>query len=438
MTAAKRRRDRGSGGLFKRGGRGNWIIEWTDETGRRRSRSSRTTEKAVARRILEEIVAEVAKVKAGLVSRADLDRRESGREDIRVHLETYIGVLGDRGMDEHHRRQKATQLQKFVDSTGIRVLDELSPDRLEAFLGRLKSAGRSARTQNSYRQQVLAFANWCKETDRLDSHRLARVPKRDESRDRRRVRRALTDEELVRLLRVARERGREAWYLTAVLAGLRKGDLKRLTWADVDLEGRRLRIRDGKGRAEDVLPMRPELARALQARYEEMRPAAGDRVFPQVVTDRTRQTDFLRAGLAREEVVLDANGEPVRNGKSPRAKVKTRIVTEDDQGRVIDLHALRTTFGTKLTREGVAPLLTKSLMRHASFQTTEVHYSDLGVDDTAAALDGVSFTLRCEMAPEKPSEEERQLMQQLDERLITLDRASQCLKAKDGTPAPEA
>lgn len=55
------------------------------------------------------------------------------------------------------------------------------------------------------------------------------VPKQDEARDRRRVRRPLTDDEMTRLLAVARERGRDAWYLAAALAGLRKGDMQRLT-----------------------------------------------------------------------------------------------------------------------------------------------------------------------------------------------------------------
>ena len=62
------------------------------------------------------------------------------------------------------------------------------------------------------------------------------VPKQDELRDRRRVRRALTDGELSRLLEVAREHGREAWYLAALPAGLRKGDLQRRECGDTAWE----------------------------------------------------------------------------------------------------------------------------------------------------------------------------------------------------------
>ena len=62
---------------------------------------------------------------------------------------------------------------------------------------------------------------------------MRRVPKQYETRDRRRIRRPLADVELAALLDVAREHGREAWYLCAALAGLRRGDLRQLTWADV-------------------------------------------------------------------------------------------------------------------------------------------------------------------------------------------------------------
>src|SRR5690606_6036171 len=67
----------------------------------------------------------------------------------------------------------------------------------------------------------------------------------------------------------------------------------------------------------------------------------------------------------------------------------TRIVAEDDEGRVIDLHALRTTLGTKLARAGVAPQIAQRIMRHGDYRTTLAHYTVLGLTDTAGAMAGV-------------------------------------------------
>ena len=296
MTRRTRRREQGAGSIYRRGGGGNWHIAWTDESGRRTSISARTTDKAVAREVLQAKVDEVARVRAGLTDRAALEAQDLAKRSVHEHLEAYLSALRSRDLNRHHLVQKERHLLRFLEAAGVRSLGALTPDRLEGYLATFKERGRSARTQNFVRQTVLAFANWCVRTGRLSSHRLQAVPKREEGRDRRRVRRALTDEELGRLLAVARERGREAWYLAAVLAGLRKGDLKRLTWADVDFAQGRLRIRGGKSRPLEFVPMRPELAEALREHRRGQEPG-GDAVFPTVVTDLTRQKDFLRAGL---------------------------------------------------------------------------------------------------------------------------------------------
>lgn len=64
-----------------------------------------------------------------------------------------------------------------------------------------------------------------------------------------------------------------------------------------------------------------------------------------------------------EEVVIDANGEPVMVKRCDRKKLhrKTRIVTTDDEGREIDLHHLRTTLGTRLARAGMAPQIARKI-----------------------------------------------------------------------------
>jgi len=107
------------------------------------------------------------------------------------------------------------------------------------------------------------------------------------------------------------------------------------------------------------------------------------------VTNRTRQRDFLRAGLVREEVVRDEHGDIVMIGTGRHEWPKTRIVTRDDDGREIDLHALRATLGTTMARQGVPPRLAQQVMRHASYRTTEKHDVVLGLDDASKAMDAV-------------------------------------------------
>jgi integrase len=62
-----------------------------------------------------------------------------------------------------------------------------------------------------------------------------------------------------------------------VLTGLRRGEAARLEWADIDLTGRTLTVRDTKNRRPHTLPLPPYLAELLAHRHEER---ASRFVFP--------------------------------------------------------------------------------------------------------------------------------------------------------------
>ena len=79
-------------------------------------------------------------------------------------------------------------------------------------------------------------------------------------------------------------------------AGLRKGDLKRLIWADIDFEHNTITVRDGKANHTDVIPMHPQLAEELKCQQDAAMATPKAKVFPNVVTDRTRQKDFATGG----------------------------------------------------------------------------------------------------------------------------------------------
>ena len=69
---------------------------------------------------------------------------------------------------------------------------------------------------------------------------------------------------------------------------------------------------------------------------------------------------------------------------SQRAQAITYI--RDDEGRVADLHAMRTTLGTNLARAGVALQVAQRIMRHSDYKTTLRHYTVLGLNDITPAI----------------------------------------------------
>jgi integrase len=365
------RRPQGTGSVYRPTGKGTkrrpYWIAWRDHTGKRQQRTTGQNDKAVAQRMLDVEVTRVQQIRTGLLDVEAEQRQAAASRPICDHLNEYIADCKRAGLAKHNINQKWSHLAGWIESQSLRLLADLTPEALTRHLeARQMERDTSARTWNFTRQNAVAFVNWCVKQGRSARNPLEVVSKQDERADRRKVRRPLTADELTRLFEVARERGRLEWYACAYYAGLRKGDLQRLRWSDVNFGVGTLTVRDGKAKRTDVLPMHPELADMLRARLEQQPAVGAAPVFRATVTDATRRKDFKRAGVAQT----------------------------DEDGRTADLHALRTTLGTNLAREGVAPQIAQRIMRHADYKTTLTHYTVLGLTDTAAAVESLPGVVR--------------------------------------------
>jgi Phage integrase family len=69
------------------------------------------------------------------------------------------------------------------------------------------------------------------------------------------------------------------------------------------------------------------------------------------------------------------------------------IPKRDDRGRTLDVHALRTTFGTLMSKGGVQPRTAQAAMRHSDIKLTMGVYTDPRLLDVRGALDALP-TLR--------------------------------------------
>jgi integrase len=189
--------------------------------------------------------------------------------------------------------------------------------------------------------------------------------------DRRHDRRAFTLEELKKILAVARQGPerlglagpeRALRYHLAAETGLRSSELRSLTRASFRLDGPcpTVTVLAGysKRRREDVLPLRPELAKDLKAFLALKTPQAPVFTMP----TRQHMIEVFRSDLAAAEI-------PYRDGS----------------GRVGDFHALRHTFITNLARGGVSPKL--ALRRDINLTMTR--YSHTLLEEQAVALDAL-------------------------------------------------
>lgn len=359
----KKPRDRGTGGL-RRELNGKWTMRFMGSDGREVKRSTGTTDRRDAEAILAAALQREARVRQGL--EAPGAQRMAGQlsRPLREHLAEYLEAF------ERQEARTAGTMRVRRSILGIFVklsrsilrrdpmLRDLDSALIEKVMHRRIEEGRSARTANTQRQYILAFAAWATNDGRADLARLGRMAKRrKEDLDRRRERRALTAAEEVALLEAAGPR--RLVYRLALETGLRKNEIRALAWADLDLENGVGTVRNTKvGRAEDFNIM-PDLVAELRTARPMLVGANARRVFDSVPTHRTFRRDLERAGIAER----------------------------DERGQVVDFHALRGTLGTRLAAAGVAPQVAKGIMRHSDYRTTVKHYHHLTLHDQRQALE---------------------------------------------------
>ncbi len=154
-------------------------------------------------------------------------------------------------------------------------------------------------------------------------------------------------------------RERALIYKTLVLTGLRKNELATLTVAQLRLDGLtaylELDAADEKSREGNTVPIRADLA-------DDLRSWLADKL-----------ADCRKAAMREGEAVLARLSADTPLFTVPSALVKilnrdlrlAKIPKRDDRGRTLDVHALRTTFGTLLSKGGVPLRTAQAAMRHS-------------------------------------------------------------------------
>jgi integrase len=414
-----------------------YFARYRDADGVERIESTGCKDEQAARQVLADLVKRVEHRKAGILTPEQDRQADFANLPIADHITAYIEhlkaktVRGKR-VSAHHRRNVKHQLDRIVTECGFRRVGDISREAMETWMNRREADGMAGRTRNTYRAAIVAFCNWCVESGRLSFSPLARLHKADEHSDRRRVRRALTEKEVSRLLKAAEMRpiaelgresiakpaserkGRSTWtkaeltfetldaaytrgldlladqpkriaqltflgrkrslmYRMMICTGLRKSELASLTVGQVHLNRphpcAELLAKDEKAGRGAMIPLRADLAEALRGYLDGLQVQSGAKMISHDTHLFPIPKDMIR--------VFD------------RDLAAASIPKRDPRGRVMDLHALRHTFGTHLARAGVAPRVAMAAMRHSSLELTMNVYTDPALLDVAGAVEAL-------------------------------------------------
>lgn len=188
---------------------------------------------------------------------------------------------------------------------------------------------------------------------RIEKNPLKSVQKAQTNGRQVRMRRAFTDDEMKRLLKVAG--ARRVVYLIALYTGLRRAELSKLTRTDLHLEAEQpfvsVRASMTKNHKQATIALHPDLVPELRV------------VLKHLPANEPRLLAHLIPGMAAFKKDLKAAGVEFMNAQGQRA----------------DFHSLRHTLATNLARAGTAPRVAMEIMRHSDIKLTTKTYTDAGL-----------------------------------------------------------
>jgi integrase len=297
------------------------------------------------------------------------------------HLNAYLAEMKGKGRDAKYIRDTENTLLRVSKFCGFKCLADFNPDKLEKLLNELDC---SARRKNDYRGSLVFFSTWLVHKRKLPKNPFLVVPAIEKQPER--LRRSLPLDELETLLETARERplkdvrtirrgknkgqetgrvklvveerkiveGHGKWltYKTAILTGLRRGEMKEVRVENLDLADPaelNLSGKFTKNGKDARIPIRADHAEELRQWIQVSKRKSSDLLF------KIPCASAAMLGLRRD---LVAAGIPF-----------------ELNGRVFDWHCFRVEFATLLTAAKVHERIRLLLMRHADRHLTD-HYDD--------------------------------------------------------------
>ena len=313
--------------------------------------------------------------------------RIAAKKVVDEQIEDWITHLKSKNSTKKHVKEMAGYVKRTLDQCKWDRVSDINGDDFNALMVTLMDRGRSLSLLNHYIRAMKCFCNWLHSERRIIENPFKLIQKYNEQTDRRRYRRALTIDELGKLVGAADAGGvvhsmtgatRGLLYLMAAFTGLRWSELRSLRRMDIDLTTEpaavTIRASMSKNRKLERLPLRPELVTRLVRHFE---------TFPMEPESMVFTGMWLDKGSKMMKVDLDKAKVPVMN-----------------EHGIADFHALRTTFASLLNEAGVPLVTAQQLMRHSDPKLTAVFYTRTTVMQRAAAVGLIP-----DVVPAKPQSE---------------------------------
>lgn len=353
------------GSLYRRSTKGNWQAQYTDHTGQKVQKSTRTRDKKTAAQILAYWETEDAKRSSGMIDPSAERIKKQSLRPIDDHKIEWVRSLESKGNKQRHVDQAAKQLQSVIDHCGWTIAADMTPESLDRFVESLRRLNRSNQTVSHYVQSAKHFSRWLAKTSRIQRDSLGIASKPNPKADRRRIRRMLLPAEWHWLRGVSGDRS--ILYELAIQTGLRSAELRSLHPSHLQLTGKHPHVLVRSGSTKDSEIARQYITRDFASILAAWSPATRQTVF--ALPSIYNMADMIRADLANARAAWLQQTDDDTDSDF--------LLATNDAGENLDFHALRHTCGAWLAIEGVHPKVIQTVMRHKSITLTMDTYGHL-------------------------------------------------------------
>jgi integrase len=385
MTA--KRRSRGDGSVFYDEARGCWVgaldIGRDPESRRRRRRKVSAATKTACRELLDQLRAEYRKT--GTVGRRDVTVRQVADDFLR-HPPARV-------RSDITKQVNADAAKRICDGTrGVRGLGSTAIARLavadvERVLHGLARAGYSARSLSQSRSVLRRAIRRAERNGQVGRNvaDLAELPAAVTRKSR-----ALTEDQVRSLLALRLSAWWRAFIVTAVMAGLRPGELLGLRWEDVDFGAGVIRVRVSLKRVRKGAGYELELRELKTERSKRTLTMAAPVRGVLTALRRGQAADRLRLGEAYEDrglVFCGPAGRP-RHNQGVRDHYR-RLCVRAGIGADWQLRETRHTFISQLSDSGVDIEKIADAAGHINSNITRTVYRHQLADEVASAAEAM-------------------------------------------------
>jgi len=381
--------------------RPGYVIQYFDEHGKRRKESVRCGDLDTAKRIAADREKAVMMRRKGYVSTAQERHANQGRRTLAEHLQDFRTALHAKDDSPEHANQTADRASRVMTGCKFERIADISATAVQSYLADMRDKGRSIQTSNHYLRAAKQFTRWLHRDRRTGDDPLYHLSMGNVKLDRRHDRRALSVDEMQRLVEAANAGpvvesmsgpDRAMMYILSAWTGFRRRAISSLTLRSFSFDGDPPSVLVAacysKRRRADTMPLHlavVELLRAWLATKSGIGP--DDKLFNLRTpggfwrkTAKMMQTDLqaARKKWLNEDNLTDAERA---------AREQSDFLTyQNDDGLFADFHANRHTFVSNLGKANVSLTMAQKLARHHDPKLTANIYTHLEVSDQAGAI----------------------------------------------------